>query len=340
MSGSQSFAGRLVRWLPLDLAAVVVMTALVGVTVFTPVIQATPIRVPVGIIFVLFVPGYALVSALFPERYRSATNTDESNRTRWLGNGSEIDGVDRLSLSVVVSVVLVSSIGVAMNYTPWGIQLGPVLAAVSAVTLVATYIAVRRRHALPRSVAFSVPVGRWAATVREAIRRPDTRADVVLNGLLLIAVGIALVSVGFAVVGPGFSDDAATDADGYSSLSLLDDDGDLLASESAAIDETDNVSDVAVGIENNEHRTVTYTLVALEQQLDDEGDVTDQRELERFEAEVDHGDVAVIDQELEPSDADNTQVIWLLYPTSVPDEPSANTAEAHVTLSLPDASEE
>lgn len=58
---------RPLRRLPADLAAVVAVVLLTNVVVLAPVLRETPLRVVLGLPFVLFVPGYAFVAALFPE---------------------------------------------------------------------------------------------------------------------------------------------------------------------------------------------------------------------------------------------------------------------------------
>ena len=57
-----------VRNLPADLTAVLAVVALTNLAVFLPVVNDSPIRVVVGLVFVLFVPGYAFIAALFPEQ--------------------------------------------------------------------------------------------------------------------------------------------------------------------------------------------------------------------------------------------------------------------------------
>jgi len=68
-------------------------------------------------ILVLLLPGYVLLQLLFPER-------------------KEIDVLERLALSVGLSLALVSLIGLTLNYTPLGIRLIPVTASLSTFTLV------------------------------------------------------------------------------------------------------------------------------------------------------------------------------------------------------------
>ncbi|MFC6767042.1 DUF1616 domain-containing protein [Natrinema soli] len=353
-SGTQDSPVRNDRSLPRDLTAVLVATALVLVVAFTPGLRETPLRVPVGIAFVLFVPGYAVVAALFPERDRSVdavdgpahddpvgTPDDGIDRTRWFENGNGIDIVDRFSLSIILSVVFVPAIGLAMNYTPWGIRLGPVVAAVSAVTVLVTLVAVRRRRAVAPSARFSLPDTQSRGRIRQSLFPRNTRSDAMLNGLLAVTVVLAVATVGFAIVAPGLSDDVSAGSDdGYSAISLLDEDGDLLTNSSA---DNGTPDEFTVGIENNEQRTVSYTVVAVEQELatnesSDAVSVEDQRELERFETELEHGESAAIESSLEPSD-DSSRLVWLLYPGDVPDEPTPSNADSYVTFSLTDDDE-
>src|SRR5574337_2061409 len=63
-----------------------------------------PARVVLGLPFVLFFPGYVLIAALYPRR-------------------SDLDGVERVALSLGLSLAVVPLIGLVLNYTLWGIRL-------------------------------------------------------------------------------------------------------------------------------------------------------------------------------------------------------------------------
>ncbi|MCW3128994.1 MAG: DUF1616 domain-containing protein [Methanophagales archaeon] len=109
-----------------DLIIVVafVITSVVIITV--PSLNGTPLRAVVGFPLVLFLPGYSLVSAFFPRK-------------------DELDTIERIALSIGLSICVVVFIGLALNYTPWGIRLGPVLLALSAFTLIGTAVSALRR---------------------------------------------------------------------------------------------------------------------------------------------------------------------------------------------------
>ena len=94
--------------LPLNVLAVV----LIGTIVFFP---SDVLRIILGLPFVLFFPGYVLVLALFPKKER-------------------VGSVERVVLSLGLSIVVEPLIGLILNYTRWGITLESVL--YSAATLI------------------------------------------------------------------------------------------------------------------------------------------------------------------------------------------------------------
>ena len=65
------------------------------------------VRYALAGVFVLFLPGYMLVSALYP--------------------GGELEGLEKAALSIGVSLAIVPLLGLALNYTPWGLGLEPMV---------------------------------------------------------------------------------------------------------------------------------------------------------------------------------------------------------------------
>ncbi len=66
-----------------------------------------------GLIFVLFLPGYAFVKAIFPIALPSLGKTASK----------EIVIIERLVLSVGSSIALISIVGLLLYYSPWGLSL-------------------------------------------------------------------------------------------------------------------------------------------------------------------------------------------------------------------------
>ncbi len=97
------------------------------------------VRQVLGLIFVLFLPGYAASAALFPEN-------------------DQIDGIERVALSFGLSIAIVPLIGLALNFTPWGIRLDPILATVSAFIIGVSLVGWYRRMRLPSDERFAIVV--------------------------------------------------------------------------------------------------------------------------------------------------------------------------------------
>ncbi len=82
-------------------------------------------RVVLGVALVLFIPGYAMVYALF--------------------NDDEIDDIERVALSVGLSICLVVFDGLLLNYTPRGFTLDQIVISLSAISGVLTAVGYYRR---------------------------------------------------------------------------------------------------------------------------------------------------------------------------------------------------
>jgi uncharacterized membrane protein len=88
------------------------LTALVALTLIVVFsVESSPllyVRYVLGGVFILFLPGAMLISALYPR-------------------GGELDGLERLALSIGLSLAIVPLVGLVLNYTPWGIRLVPIM---------------------------------------------------------------------------------------------------------------------------------------------------------------------------------------------------------------------
>jgi Protein of unknown function (DUF1616) len=92
------------------------------------------IRYVLGGIFILWLPGYTFTKALFPTELPFKT-TDKN-----------LDSVERVVLSIGMSLALVPIVGLLLNYTPWGIRLTPIILSLTALTLTFASVAVIREY--------------------------------------------------------------------------------------------------------------------------------------------------------------------------------------------------
>jgi hypothetical protein len=101
-----------------------------AITVFTIPENAYPIvyiRYVLGSIFVLWLPGFTLIKALFPSK-------------------KEMDTIERAALSIGLSLAIVPIVGLLLNYSPWGIRLTPITLSLLALTLTFATAALIREH--------------------------------------------------------------------------------------------------------------------------------------------------------------------------------------------------
>jgi len=133
---------------PIDLALVIALTLACILFVMVPPLNETPVRVVLGLLLVLFLPGYSLIAALFPRR-------------------DDLDGIERIALSFGLSIAVVPLLGLGLNYTQYGIRLVPVLLGLSLFTILLALIAYMRRARISEAERFVV--GGWGWGVSEMV---------------------------------------------------------------------------------------------------------------------------------------------------------------------------
>jgi uncharacterized membrane protein/LysM repeat protein len=122
----------------LDLFLVVVSSlVLTALILAIPSVEA--VQIVLALPLALFLPGYTLVAALFPRK-------------------GDLDPSERIALSVGLSIAIVPLTGLALNYSPWGVRLDPILAFVTLFIVLAAVAAVLRRRLLPPDEAFGLVI--------------------------------------------------------------------------------------------------------------------------------------------------------------------------------------
>ena len=110
-------------------------------SVFTIPEDAFPIvyaRYILGSLFVLFLPGYSFIKALFPKEVPFKTRSEE------------LDNIERAALSIGMSLALVPLTGLLLNYTPWGIRTTPITLSLLALTTAFAIAAIIREYQMSR----------------------------------------------------------------------------------------------------------------------------------------------------------------------------------------------
>ncbi len=127
-----------------------------------------------GFLLVGFFPGYVVVASLYP-------------------NHGGLSWMERLLLSIVLSIALLPLLALILNFTPFGIRFLPLVASVAIFTIVVGLIAYRRRTRLPiqerLSGTLSLSLPNW-----KVYTLFDKVLTLALSGVLVIAAA-AFVSV-------------------------------------------------------------------------------------------------------------------------------------------------
>ena len=154
----------------LDLV-LVTLCSLVLLLIVVAIPSLEPLHIILGLPFVLFLPGYALMAALFPRK-------------------DDVDAIERIAISLGLSIAVVPLIGLALNYSPWGVRFDPVLVA-SALFIVSTAaVALYRRRTLAPEEEFAVSLDgplRWWS-------RAGGMDRVAVCALLLVASGLGVAA--------------------------------------------------------------------------------------------------------------------------------------------------
>ena len=122
------FAGYLFSFYAVRFWLVVSFIGVVAASIFL-LPQVYPLyylRMAAGVVFVLYIPGYVLIEALYSK-------------------AEELERLERFGLSIGLSLALVPLVGLVLNYTPWGIRLEPVFASLIVLTVVLGLLSVYRK---------------------------------------------------------------------------------------------------------------------------------------------------------------------------------------------------
>lgn len=149
-----------------ELAVINILSVLlIIIIVFVP---SNVLRIILGLPFILFIPGYTLLAALFPRK-------------------TDLGRIERVALSFGLSIAVAVLMGLILNYT-WGLGLYPIVISLALFIFVTSAIAWYRRRRLPAEEGFSI---RWNADFLRwrATSRLNRVLAIVLSAFILGVVG-------------------------------------------------------------------------------------------------------------------------------------------------------
>ena len=214
-----------IREKPWDLAIVVISTILLlGIIYLTP---DSWVRTVLGLPYLLFFPGYVLISFLFPEE-------------------EPLDKIERIALSFGLSIAITPLIGLLLNYT-WEISLIPLLTSISLFIFAFSGLALYRRRAIPLEEVFHIEL---------EINPPDWESYDMIDKALVVGTVILLIASGALAVHI-----ATTPRTGerFTEFYILGEGG--MADDYPNDLQVNETGTLTIGVVNREHETTDYTVV-------------------------------------------------------------------------------
>jgi len=207
-----------------DIVAILILSGVLDAVIFLS--PESFLRKIIGIPFILFFPGYLLITALFPER-------------------DDLDVLERVALSFGLSIAVVPLVGLLLNYI-WEISLIPILISLTLLTFALGIASIYRRK---RSLEPWIPelsIEKFA----EAIEwRESTKFERALTVILIFAIISSILILGYIITAP-------KQGERFTEFYILGERGrasdyptELFAGEEGR---------VIIGIVNHEYRNVTY----------------------------------------------------------------------------------
>jgi uncharacterized membrane protein len=215
-----------------DLQIVAMIIILTTLFVSLPPLNTSHVRTILGVLMVLFLPGYALIAAIFPRK-------------------NDLDGVERLALSFGLSIAVVPLIGLGLNFTPFGIRLVPIMVSLSVFTLAMLLIANLRRSQVSEEERFEVPFSYMSSSLKSEIFRSKKGLDKILTIILILSILVSIIMLIYVIITP-------KQGEKFTEFYILGDNGKAEGYPTRL--EAGKTSSVIVGITNQEYVLTNYTL--------------------------------------------------------------------------------
>jgi uncharacterized membrane protein len=213
--------------LPLDMKIVLVVILMSIFFILVPLSMI--LRMLFSLLLLLFVPGYALVSVLFPRR-------------------GMLTGIERLTLSVVMSIAITILDGFILHYTIWCVRTTPIVLSLSGLSALMLLLAFSVRMRLLESESFDFDLSAFLVRLKAEEKPTGIEKAVIVAFIIAICVACGIM-IHAKLTFP---------EDHFTSFYILGEDGKIgnyttdlyLGAKQSTI----------VGIENHEGKMVNYTL--------------------------------------------------------------------------------
>ncbi|MEA3325374.1 MAG: DUF1616 domain-containing protein, partial [Euryarchaeota archaeon] len=222
-------AGRRLKYC-IDLIVVAILVGLCILFVLVEPFNETPLRIPFSLIILLFLPGYALIAAMFPKM-------------------GEIGGIERFTLSIGLSIAITVFDGFAISVTPYLFRPVPLILTLSAITLFLLLVTVVTRALTRRDKRYFVDYQGFI----ESLRADDEKMSDIERMLFIALIGSIIIASSMLIYAKLTFEDEE-----FSALYILGPDGKAEGYQKELY--IGEPSTITVGVENYEHAATDYTL--------------------------------------------------------------------------------
>jgi uncharacterized membrane protein len=280
----------------IDLRIIIVWLLLTGAVIYLPVISSTPVRNFIALPMILFIPGYSLVSSLFPDN-------------------ESVSMAERLALSIGLSVVMVPMIGLGLNYTPWGVRLDPIVISLMLLTAVMVAISQYRRAILPQAQRHRIIVDGVITGIKEGFLSKDgSRIDRVLSFFLIIAILSTICTTIFVIAIP-------KEGEKFSEFFILGEGKKAAAYPATLLSGTQYPMYIGVG--NHEYKKIIYTIEThlVNISFDEKSNtsiINDMNRIDVMPVILAHNETIILPYNLTPRQTGYNQIEFLLFNETIP----------------------
>lgn len=295
-----------------------------------------PLQIVAGAFLVLFLPGYAVSTLLFPadESTRAASDPSPMSRNRsWYVGGRDEDGptraglpfLERLAFGFGLSTAFVPVFAWTLDVALFDYQQGAIVAIATGTAAVAAFLGAIRRARTPEKTRYVLPLGAAVAGARTAF--DGSNGNRAVNVALACAVLLAVGAVTFSLAVP---------ADGaqFTQVSLLteQEDGSLTAGGYPEEFTNGTSSELVLLVENYEREQTKYTVVAQLQRVEN-GRVVERDELKRESQTLSSGQSWQYGHRITPTmQGEDLQLVYYVYRGDAPAEPDEKSAYRTVNI--------
>ena len=220
---------------PYDLKIVLIWVVLTGALVLIPFFEGTFLRIIFAWTMVLFLPGYALIAFLFPEK-------------------KDLDFIERIALSFGLSAAITPVLGLILNFTPFGIRLLPIVVILSLFILLFTVLAYVKLKKIPNAERFNENLNFSTAysNISGSLKIPEKGMDKTLFIIMILSAAFCVFTLIFVITVP-------KEGEKFTEFYILNTNG--TANWYPTNLSTGDAGIVNVNVVSHEHERVTYELL-------------------------------------------------------------------------------